>query len=155
MTVLTRSRTTASLGLAAAAAATLTGCGVGKTVGVCSDAGALTGTAFVFVEAPVSGEHVSSGFRVSGCSSTYEATLHWRLLARDGHPLALPRPGEPAPATGVAQGGSTEPGRFAFTVRYTVARRQLGYLEVSGTSGATSPEGFAPPRDVVPLLLEP
>ena len=137
----------------AVGAAVAAGCGGGHGGGVCD--GVDGGLGFVFVKAPASGERVSSGFRVKGCSSTYEATLHWRLVARDGRPLARPRPGAPSPETGIAQGGSTEPGPFAFTVSYSADRRQIGYLEVSGTTGATSPEGFAPPRDVVPLELEP
>jgi Immunoglobulin-like domain of bacterial spore germination len=142
-----------SIGIVVVTTAALAGCGGDHAAGPCASADGALG--FVFVEAPASGERVSSGFRVSGCSSTYEATLHWRLLARDGHPLARPRPAGPSPETGIAQGGSTEPGSFAFTVRYSVDRRQIGYLEVSGTRGATRPEGFAPPRDVVPLVLEP
>jgi hypothetical protein len=145
-----------SLGTVVAATAALAGCGGDHSADVCDNAdGALSNTGLVFVRAPASGERVSSGFRISGCSSTYEATLHWRLLARDGHPLARPRPGGPSPTVGIAQGGSTEVGPFAFTVRYSIDRRQIGYLEVSGTSGATPPEGLAPPRDVVPLVLEP
>ncbi len=81
--------------------------------------GALSNTAFVFVQSPRSGERVSSDFRVTGCSSTFEATVNWRLRARDGRELA----------SGVTQGGSQEPGPFAFPVRYSVDARQVGQLE--------------------------
>lgn len=125
--------------------ATSTGCGAGKQhVDVCSNAdGALTGSAFVFVQAPGSGERVTSGFRVSGCSSTFEATLDWQLLGRDGRVLAH----------SVAQGGGIEPGPFTFRVEYSVERRELGSLEVSGPS--VTSEGFPPPREIVPVALGP
>jgi len=127
-------------GLAAAAAA---GCGGGPRGACSNDDGALTQAAFVFVEAPRSGERVSSGFRVTGCSSTFEATLAWTLRARDGRVLAR----------GSAQGGGLEPGAFAFPVRYTLAERQVGSLEVAAPR--VTREGFPPPKEVVPLVLEP
>jgi hypothetical protein len=125
--------------------ATSTACGAAtQHVDVCSNAnGALTASAFVFVQAPTSGERVASGFRVSGCSSTFEATLNWRLLGRDGRVLAR----------SVTQGGGIEPGPFAFRVEYSGKRREVGSLEVSGPSVTT--EGFPPPREIVPLVLRP
>jgi hypothetical protein len=140
-------RRSAAFGAAVAAIALPAGCGGGRRAAdTCSNAdGALGNAAFVFVLAPASGERVRSGFRAGGCSSTYEATVTWRLVATDGHVLA----------SGFTQGGNPGPGPFAFTVRYTMGRRQIGSLEVAGTSGATPPEGFPPPRDVVPLVLEP
>ena len=140
-------RRIASVAIGLAAISLPTGCGGGsRTAAVCANAdGALDDTGFVFVQAPRSGERVSNGFHVSGCSSTYEATVTWRLVATDGHVLE----------SGSTQGGSLEPGAFAFVVRYAVDRRQVGNLEVEGTSGATPPEGFPPPTDVVPLVLEP
>lgn len=86
---------------------------------------------------------MASGFQVSGCSSTFEANLNWRLRGRDGEPLA----------TGVAQGGSLEPRAFEFTVDYEVAARQIGELDVYEPRVTT--EGFPPSRDIVPLILEP
>ena len=139
------SRRLASIGIAAAVAAALTGCGGGVHEGdVCANKdGALTSTAFVFLQAPRSGERVSSGFRVSGCSSTFEGNLGWRLRARDGRTLA----------TGYAQGGSLKPGPYRFDVRYSIRVRQIGELEV-GASRVTT-EGFPPVKNVVPLVLEP
>lgn len=125
--------------------ATSAGCGSGKQhVDACSNKdGALTASTFVFVKAPASGERVASGFRVSGCSSTFEATLDWRLLGRDGHVLAR----------SVAQGGGIEPGPFRFRVEYSVERREIGTLEVSGPT--VTSEGFPPPKEIVPLVLGP
>jgi hypothetical protein len=132
----------ASLGLTAAVAATLAGCGGRRGADVCSNGdGALTRTAFVFVWSPRSGERVSSGFRVSGCSSTFEANVTWRLRARDGHVLA----------SGFTEGGSLEPSTFHFIVTYTIAARQIGQLEVD--EPAVTTEGFPPVRNVVPLVL--
>ncbi len=124
----------------------LTACGGGEQrAGVCSnEGGALSRSAFVFVQAPRSGERVSSGFRVTGCSSTFEATVNWRLRAMDGRALA----------SGFTQGGGLEPGPFAFPVKYAVAQREVAHLEVVGARGSTE-EGFPPPRDVVPLVLQP
>jgi hypothetical protein len=125
-------------------AALLPACGGTEDVDVCADSnGAVSNAGFVFVEDPKSGERVSSGFRVSGCSSTFEASVNWRLRGRDGKPLA----------TGVAQGGSLEPSSFEFTVDYKVAARQIGELEVYEPTVTT--EGFPPSKDIVPLLLEP
>jgi hypothetical protein len=130
---------------AAAAATALAGCGGGRqAAGVCANAdGALSKTAFVFVQTPTSGERVSSGFRVAGCSSTFEANVTWRLLARDGRLLA----------EGFTQGGSLEPGPFEFTVSYSIGARQVGRLEVVEPRVTT--EGFPPVRNVLPLVLEP
>ena len=129
-----------------AAAAALTGCG-GASEGegaVCANGdGSLDNKAFVFVEGPRSGERVLSRFRVTGCSSTFEANVTWRLRARNGHVLAK----------GFAQGGSQEPGSFAFTVDYPIGERQIGHLEVF--EPRVTEEGFPPVRNVVPLLLEP
>ena len=134
----------ASIWIAAAVMAALAGCGGGSPEdGVCANAdGALGNTAFVFVETPRSGERVSSGFRVTGCSSTFEASLNWRLRARDGHPLA----------SGFTQGGSLEPGPFHFTVTYSIGARQIGQLEVYEPTVTT--EGFPAVKNVIPLVLE-
>ena len=120
----------------------LAGCGGGGKPDVCSNEdGELTNAAFVFVETPASGQRVSSGFRVSGCSSTFEGTVNWRLLAKDGHTLA----------DGAVQGGSLEPGAYAFTVDYSVPARQIGRLVVSAPR--VTSEGFPPVKNVIPLVL--
>jgi hypothetical protein len=127
----------------AALAAALAGCGGGKPEGCSNGDGALTRAAFVFVESPAAGDRVSSGFRVQGCSSTFEATVTWRLLARDGSRLA----------GGTLEGGGLEPAPFAFAVAYSLRARQIGQLEVSAP--AVTHEGFPPVRNVVPLVLQP
>ena len=127
------------------ALATLTACGGGKQeADVCANEdGALSESAFVFVQSPRSGERLESGFRVTGCSNTFEATVSWRLLATDGRELA----------SGFTEGGTLDPAPFTFSVEYSVDRRQVGHLDVSGPS--VTEEGFPPPRDVVPLVLQP
>ncbi len=130
----------------ALAAAALAGCGGGSRSEsvVCANVdGALDKTAFVFVEAPHSGERVLNGFRVTGCSSTFEANVDWRLRARDGHVLA----------SGYTQGGRVKQGPFEFAVSYPIGVRQVGQLEVYAPRVTT--EGFPPVKNVVPLVLEP
>jgi len=113
---------------------------------VCSNAdGALTDAAFVFVASPRSGERVSPGFTVSGCSRTFESTVNWKLKARDGSELAMGH------ATG---GGVDGPGAYTFTVSYSVSERQIGHLEVY-EEDASDGEGAPPPRNVIPLVLKP
>jgi hypothetical protein len=121
------------------AALTLSGCGSDDDRDVC--AGADSTTAFVFVESPVSGEHVESGFAVTGCSNTFEGTVSWRLRDRTGRQLA----------TGFTQGGSREPGAFSFSVKFRVDARQVGQLEVYEPKVTT--EGFPPVRNVIPVVL--
>jgi immunoglobulin-like protein involved in spore germination len=126
-------------------AAALAGCGNGKSeAGVCLDKdGALQRSSFVFVESPASGERVASGFRVSGCSNTFEANVAWRLRARDGRKLA----------SGFTQGGSRETGPFSFAVRYAIDAREVGQLEVYEPS--VTSEGFPTVKNVMPVVLEP
>ena len=134
----------ASLTAGAVTVLLLAACGGDGEADVCANAdGALSRASFIFVETPRSGERVSSVFRVSGCSSTFEASVNWRLRGRDGKALA----------SGVTQGGSTEPGSFGFTVEYSSTARQVGELEVYEPRITT--EGFPPSKDVVPLVLEP
>jgi hypothetical protein len=130
----------------ALAVAVLAGCGDGGTdTDVCADGDhALSKTAFVFVQSPLSGERVSSGFRVTGCSRTFEGNVMWRLRARDGATLA----------SGSTQGGSVQPGPFHFDVAYALPARQVGQLEVDEPT-VTRQEGFPPVRNVVPLVLQP
>jgi hypothetical protein len=126
-----------------AVGALLAGCG-GRGAAVCrSDERTLAGTAFVFVHAPRSGERVPSGFRVTGCSSTSEGSVVWSLRARDGRLLA----------SGFTQGGSQQPGPFAFTVSFAVRAQQIGQFEVD--QPRITGEGFPPVRNWVPLVLEP
>jgi hypothetical protein len=125
-------------------AALLTACGGQREADVCANAdGALTRAGFIFVQAPKSGERVSSGFEVTGCSSTFEASVNWRIRGRDGEALA----------SGSTQGGSLEPSSFEFTAEYSIAARQIGQLEVYEPRVTT--EGFPPSKDLVPLVLEP
>jgi Immunoglobulin-like domain of bacterial spore germination len=119
-----------------------TACGTGGD-DVCANSGELSGFGFTFVDGPRSGERVSSGFKVSGCSSTFESNLNWRLRGRDGMTLA----------SGVAQGGGLEPSSFEFTVDYQIDARQIGELEVYEPRVTT--EGFPPSKDIVPLVLGP
>lgn len=118
----------------------LSGCGSGDERDVC--AAASSNSAFVFVESPVSGGKVASGFRVTGCSNTFEGTINWRLHDRTGHQLA----------SGYAQGGSREPEPFSFAVDYHVDSRQIGQLEVY--EPRVTREGFPPVRNLIPVLLE-
>lgn len=104
---------------AAITAGILTACGGEQDVDVCAtDDGALSNAGFIFVEEPTSGERVSSGFDIRGCSSTFEASVNWRLRDRAGTVLA----------SGVTQGGSLQPGSFEFTAEYSVDARQIGEL---------------------------
>lgn len=116
------------------------------TPDVCSNAdGALNDATFIFVKSPHSGERVSSGFTVSGCSRTFESNVVWRLLARDGSELAK----------GHTSGGGVDgPGTFSFGITYTVAERQIGHLEVY-EEDASDGEGHPPGRNVIPLVLQP
>jgi Immunoglobulin-like domain of bacterial spore germination len=82
-----------------------------------------------------------AAFAWAGCSSTFEASVNWRLRDRAGEALA----------SGVTQGGSLEPSSFEFTVEYSIAAGQIGELEVYEPRVTT--EGFPPSRDVVRLIL--
>jgi immunoglobulin-like protein involved in spore germination len=117
----------------------LSGCSSEDGRDVCS--GVDSTTAFVFVETPVSGRHVKSGFSVTGCSNTFEGTVNWRLRDKTGRELA----------NGFAQGGSREPGAFSFAVKFDVAARQVGQLAVYEPKVTT--EGFPPVRNVIPVVL--
>ena len=131
----------------AIAAALLAGCGgegQHSASSVCANGdGALDKVAFVFVQSPRSGERVLNDFRVTGCSSTFEANLNWRLRGRNGRILA----------SGLTQGGNLSPGPFAFNVRYPIGERQVGQLEVY--EPRVTDEGFPPVKNVLPLVLEP
>ena len=122
------------------AAAAAGGCGGKSGSDACSSPGRA---AFVFVETPRSGDRVSSGFAVKGCSSTFEGNVTWSLRSRTGRVLAR----------GHTQGGSDAPAPFDFAVTYTVALQQVGQLEVD-VPRVTS-EGFPPTKNVLPLVLQP
>jgi hypothetical protein len=118
----------------------------GPRVNVCSNEdGALDDASFIFVTAPVSGGRVRTGFRVTGCSRTFESNVPWRLLDRDGTELA---------AGSTMGGGVDGPDHFSFTVDYTISSRQIGHLEVS-EEDVSDGEGFPPVRNVIPLVLQP
>jgi hypothetical protein len=107
--------------------------------------GALDNAAFVIATAPTAGARVSSGFPVAGCSRTFESTVVWRLLARNGSVLGH------GTTTG---GGADGPGPFAFSVPFSIGERQIGTLEVF-EEDASDGEGFPPGRTVLPLVLLP
>jgi len=82
---------------------------------------------------------------VTGCSRTFESTVVWRLLARNGTVLAK----------GFTTGGGVDnPGAFSFSVPYSLSERQIGHLEVF-EEDASDGEGFPPGRTVIPLVLDP
>ena len=117
--------------------------GGGADEGPACDA-TLPDAALVIVFEPASGEAVSSGFAVSGCSRTHESNVNWQLLDRSGAVLA----------DGFTSGGGFDgPGEFSFTVEYQIAERQLAHLEVFEVDESEG-QGFPPPRDVVPLWLD-
>jgi hypothetical protein len=120
-------------------AAAAGGCGGSSSSSSCSNPGKA---AFVFVETPSSGDKVSSGFTVKGCSSTFEGNVVWSLRSRTGRMLAR----------GHAQGGSQSAAPFEFTVTYKVAVQQVGQLEVK--EPRVTSEGFPPTKNVLPLVLQ-
>ena len=48
------------------------------------DDGALDEAAFVITTAPKAGDRVENGFAVAGCSRTFEGSVEWKLVGRDG-----------------------------------------------------------------------
>ncbi|ODR93423.1 hypothetical protein AUC69_04270 [Methyloceanibacter superfactus] len=107
--------------------------------------GAFDEAAFVIATEPLAGQRVQSGFTVKGCSRSFEGSVQWKLIARDGAQLA----------SGNTQGGGVDgPGAFSFTVPYSVDARQIGHLEVF-EEDVSDGEGFPPGRTVVPLVLKP
>jgi hypothetical protein len=118
----------------------------GSTADNCDNAdGALGDAAFVIATQPSAGDRVASGFEVKGCSRTFESTVNWRLIARNGSELAK----------GHTQGGGVDgPGPFSFTVAYSAPEQQMGHLEVFAED-ASDGEGFPPGRTVLPLILKP
>ena len=107
--------------------------------------GALNDAAFVIVTAPRAGDRVQSGFAVAGCSRTFESTVNWRLIGRNGTELAK----------GHTQGGGSDgPGPFSFTVTYQLSAPEIGHLEVF-EEDASGGEGKPPGRTILPLVLRP
>ncbi len=111
--------------------------------GACEAPALETVGSFVIVTSPPSGTEVLRRFAVTGCSRTFESNVNWRLLDREGAELA----------SGFASGGGVEGlARFAFTVEYDVASRQVGRLEVFEVD-ASEGEGFPPPMEAITLIL--
>jgi Immunoglobulin-like domain of bacterial spore germination len=106
--------------------------------------GALNDAAFVFTTSPRVGDSVASGFEVKGCSRTFESTVNWKLVGRNGSELA----------SGHTQGGGVDgAGPFAFTVTYSVPAQEIGHLEVF-EEDASDGEGNPPGRNVLSLVLK-
>ena len=84
----------------------------------CEDS--LPDASLVIVSSPVGGAEVSSGFEVSGRSSTFESNVQWRLLHRTGEVLASSH----------ASGDTDGPARFKFTAKHRDAKPQIAHLEV-------------------------
>lgn len=118
----------------------------GEEVDACdNDDGAFDQAAFVIVTEPEAGERVESGFEVAGCSRTFEGSVQWTLIGRDGSVLA----------SGNTQGGGVDgPGDFSFTVPYKADARQIGHLRVF-EEDVSDGEGNPPGRTVLPLVLKP
>jgi len=120
--------------------------GAAEAAGACDAiADALPDSAFVVATDPGAGAIVHPGFAVSGCSRSFEGTVNWRLLGRDGGVLA----------EGFTSGGGADgPAPFAFTVAFEIQATQIGHLEVFEID-ASDGEGFPPGRTVLPLVLSP
>jgi len=119
--------------------------GAEATDNCANDDGALSDAAFVMTTSPRAGDRVATGFSVTGCSRTFESTVNWRLVGRNGAELAR----------GHTQGGGVDgPGPFSFTVSFSVPKQEIGHLEVfeEDVSGG---EGNPPGRTVLPLVLKP
>ncbi|HSD92344.1 MAG TPA: Gmad2 immunoglobulin-like domain-containing protein [Methyloceanibacter sp.] len=131
---------------AAILVAALGGCGGTDVADNCANAdGALSDASFVITTAPRAGDRVASGFAVKGCSRTFESTVNWRLLGRNGSELA----------SGHSQGGGVDgPGPFSFSVTYSVPAQEIGHLEVF-EEDVSDGEGNPPGRNVLPLVLKP
>lgn len=99
---------------------------------------------FVIATSPAAGAVVATPFEAVGCSRTFESTVVWRLLARDGSVVA----------EGVASGGGVSgPATFRFTVEADSTLSGLHHLEVE--EPRVTDEGYPPGRTVVPLILRP
>ncbi len=110
----------------------------------CTNQHGVLGNIGVVVATPRSGDTVSSGFTVSGCSRTIEWVFGWNLYDRSGRLLASGDEGH--------GGGLPGPGTFEFTVAYDVPERQRGRLVVSDDP-LLGPDYAI--DTVIPLILEP
>jgi hypothetical protein len=130
----------------AAPVAALGGWVEGEEADACDNGdGAFDEAAFVIAAEPEAGERVESGFAVEGCSRSFEGSVQWKLIARDGAVLA----------SGNTQGGGVDgPEAFSFTVPYSVDARQIGHLEVFAEDPSDG-EGYPPGRTILPLVLKP
>jgi Immunoglobulin-like domain of bacterial spore germination len=116
----------------------------GETDNCANQDGALNDAAFVFTTSPSVGDRVTSGFEVKGCSRTFESTVNWKLVGRNGSELA----------SGHTQGGGVDgAGPFSFTVNYSVPAQEIGHLEVF-EEDASDGEGNPPGRNVLSLVLK-
>lgn len=116
-----------------------------ETDNCANEDGALNDAAFVMTTSPRVGDRVTSGFAVKGCSRTFESTVNWKLVGRNGTELA----------SGHTQGGGVDgQGPFSFTVDYSVPAQEIGHLEVF-EEDASDGEGNPPGRNVLSLVLKP
>ena len=116
-----------------------------ETDNCANDDGAYDDAAFVVTTSPQAGARVQSGLVVRGCSRSFESSVEWKLISRDGSVLA----------SGSTHGGGVDgPGAFSFTVAYSVDARQIGHLEVY-EEDVSDGEGFPRGRTVLPLVLKP
>ena len=65
-----------------------------ETDNCANEDGALNDAAFVMTTSPSVGDRVASGFAVKGCSRTFESTVNWKLVGRNGTELDKVRHGE-------------------------------------------------------------
>ncbi len=111
----------------------------------CANTDGVLDDAFgIIVTAPFSGQRVSSGFALEGCSNTFEANVPWQLLDRDGAVIA----------DSFAMGGGTEFAPFERTVDFAVDELQIGTLEVF-EDDVSDGEGPPPVRNAIPVVLTP
>lgn len=82
--------------------------------------------AFVFVLSPTPGTSVNGPFEVTGCASTFEANVTYRVVDRDGAVLDE--------GNTTASCGTGCVGDFTFTATASVSERQVVFLEVFDTS---------------------
>ena len=135
-------RTALFAGLAVLAATLSAGPVHAQTPDACDNGdGAWNGAQFVLATEPAAGARVRPGFTVSGCSSTYDGSITWKLVGRDGTQLAA----------GFARGGSAGAGRFEFKVDYVATALRLAQLEVQAPQGSEAELA----RTVLPLVLLP
>ncbi len=99
-------------------------------------------TPAIFVEAPLPGEEVESGFQAGGTANTFEATFQYELKDAAGKILTK--------NFVTATSGSGTRGTFRFTVPYELDRPQQGSLVVFESSAA---DGSRINEVTIPLKL--